>query len=93
MTGEKLCLKVEHMPKHDDSDVCPICKGRVLRFKGGDPGLDDLFDGPEQPERVIVRTKAGFNLHLEDAGTDAQGNQLWRQIRITLGDPMRVCRD
>lgn len=92
MTGEKLCLKVEHMPQHDDSDVCPICKGRVLRFKGDDPGLDDLMDA-EPRETLVVRTRPGFNLWLEDAGIDNKGRRLWVQLRAGLGDAQWVDRD
>lgn len=38
-------------------------------------------------EVFTVTTVSGFKMILEDAGRDANGNQLWRQVRVTLGRP------
>lgn len=85
LTGRKPCLKTEHMPQHGDAEICPVCGGEVLRFRGEDPGLDDLMDAPPV-ETLVVKTRAGFNMWLEDAGTDPQGRRLWRQLRVRLGN-------
>jgi hypothetical protein len=34
-----------------------------------------------------VTTASGFKMILEDAGHDSDGNQLWRQVKVTLGSP------
>jgi hypothetical protein len=32
-----------------------------------------------------VKTVSGFEMILEDAGQDSEGNQLWRQVKVGLG--------
>lgn len=32
-----------------------------------------------------VKTVSGFEMILEDAGRDSDGNQIWRQVKVGLG--------
>ena len=47
--------------------------------------MDRWMEERLTPTEIVVNTRSGFAMRLQDAGYDKQGNRLWRELKTALG--------
>ena len=47
--------------------------------------MDQWMKDAVKRTELVVTTRSGFKIRLQDAGEDKFGNRLWRELKVTLG--------